>query len=267
MSAWAGGHVTERVTCVLEANPGPMTLDGTNTYVLAEPGSSTVVVVDPGEDDPEHLDRVAATAQAGGRSVGLVLLTHGHHDHAAGALPFAAAVGAPVRAVDPSLCRDGAPLAEERVELGGLVIDVLHTPGHTRDSASFVLVDDAGLLTGDTVLGRGTTVLGDYPGSLSDYLGSLRRLADRVVDDPLGWLLPGHGPTSSDPERAIAAYRAHREQRLDQVRAALRTGAGTPREVVEIVYADVDRSLWPAAEQSVRAQLEHLKLLGRPDSG
>jgi glyoxylase-like metal-dependent hydrolase (beta-lactamase superfamily II) len=134
---------------------------------------------------------------------------------------------------------------------------VVATPGHTADSLSLLLMADGGLLTGDTVLGRGTTVIaGD--GSLGDYLKTLdelRALADEVG---LGVLLPGHGPLLADPAGVLDYYIAHRRERLDQVRAALEGGARTPAEVVAVVYADVDRALWPAAEQSVRAQLDYL---------
>jgi len=100
VTPWSGGWVSERATCVLAPNPSPMTLDGTNTYVLAEPGANLAVVVDPGPDDPDHLARVAATAEAGGRTVGLVLLTHSHLDHSGGARALAERVGAPLVVVD-----------------------------------------------------------------------------------------------------------------------------------------------------------------------
>jgi glyoxylase-like metal-dependent hydrolase (beta-lactamase superfamily II) len=129
---------------------------------------------------------------------------------------------------------------------------VAHTPGHSSDSLSFVLPD--AVLTGDTILGRGTTVVAHPDGVLADYLASLQRLRD------LGHVavLPGHGPELPDAQAAAQHYLDHREQRLEQVRAAVAAGAGTPRQVVEVVYADVDRVLWPAAEMSVRAQLDYL---------
>ena len=140
---------------------------------------------------------------------------------------------------------------------GGCELRVVATPGHTADSLSLLLTADGGLLTGDTVLGRGTTVIaGD--GSLGDYLRTLDEL--RALSDEAGLrvLLPGHGPLLSDPAGVIDYYIAHRRERLDQVRAALATGARTPAEIVAVVYAEVDRALWPAAEQSVRAQLDYL---------
>jgi glyoxylase-like metal-dependent hydrolase (beta-lactamase superfamily II) len=249
--------VTPLASVLLAENPSPMTLDGTNTWVLRAPGEEACVVVDPGEEDEAHLRRVAAQGP-----VALVLLTHRHHDHAGGAHRFAELTGAPVRALDPSLVLgsealgDGDAMAEAGVELR-----VVATPGHTSDSLSFLLDGpgaDQAVLTGDTILGRGTTVIAHPDGALGPYLDSLRRLADLA---PATAVLPGHGPELPDAPAVATAYLAHREERLEQVRAALGVLGpdATPRQVVEVVYADVDQVLWPAAELSVRAQLDHLR--------
>jgi glyoxylase-like metal-dependent hydrolase (beta-lactamase superfamily II) len=146
------------------------------------------------------------------------------------------------------------------VHAAGLDIRVLATPGHTSDSLSFLVADDTGtaVLTGDTILGRGTTVVAHPDGRLGDYLTSLRSLAELA---PGTVVLPGHGPELPDAGEVARAYLAHREQRLDQVRAAIADLGpdASPRQVVERVYADVDQALWPAAEQSVRAQLDYLR--------
>ena len=241
--------VTATAGVVLAPNPGPMTLDGTNTWVLRAPGSERTVVVDPGPLTERHLADVAACGP-----VDVVLLTHGHADHSEGARRFAELTGARVRALDPAHRLGDEGLGEGDVVVGGgLEVRVLATPGHTADSLSFVL-DDA-VLTGDTVLGRGTTVVAHPDGVLGDYLASLRRLRE------LGGLtvLPGHGPELPSAGEAAQRYLAHREQRLEQVRAAVTAGATSAQEVVEVVYADVDRALWPAATLSVLAQLAHLR--------
>jgi glyoxylase-like metal-dependent hydrolase (beta-lactamase superfamily II) len=252
------GMGTARALCVLAPNPSPMTLDGTNTWVIAEPGSSAVVVVDPGPDDKEHLRRVLDAARAGDRHVAQVVLTHGHLDHSAGAARFAELSGAPVGALDPGLRLGTEGYGPgDVITAGGCELRVVATPGHTADSLSLLLPADGGLLTGDTVLGRGTTVIAS-DGSLGDYLRTLDELRSLADTAALQVLLPGHGPLLNDPAGVLDYYIAHRKERLDQVRAAMATGARTPAEIVAVVYADVDRSLWPAAQLSVRAQLDYL---------
>ncbi|WP_285243959.1 MBL fold metallo-hydrolase [Pseudarthrobacter sp. fls2-241-R2A-127] len=247
---------------ILAPNPGPMSLDGTNSYVLRAPGHPTAVVVDPGPPDETHL-----SALAGAGDVEIILVTHRHSDHTAGSARLHELTGAPVRAMDPAHCHGGgAPLANgEVVHAAGVDITVLATPGHTSDSVCFHLAADGqhgSVLTGDTVLGRGTTVL-DYPdGTLGDYLSSLDRL------EALGpaTVLPAHGPVL--PSLALIArdYRAHREDRLAQIRAALGTLGrdATVGDVADAVYAGVDPSVRRAAELSVAAQLSYLR---GPESG
>lgn len=241
--------VTATAGVVLAPNPGPMTLEGTNTWVLRAADSESCVVVDPGPLIEGHLVEVARHGP-----VAAVLLTHGHPDHSEGARRFAELTGAPVRSLDPAHRLGDEGLVDgDVVAAAGLELRVLGTPGHSSDSLSFVLED--AVLTGDTVLGRGTTVVAHPDGVLGDYLTSLRRLrelGDRTV-------LPGHGPELEHAGVAAEHYLAHREARLDQVRAAVAAGATTPQQVVETVYADVDRVLWPAATMSVRAQLAYLQ--------
>ena len=254
------GRITDRATCVLASNPTMMTLDGTNTWVLAEPGAATAVVVDPGPLDEAHLARVAATATAGGRRVVLTLLSHGHPDHAEGAARFAALTGSPVRAHDPAFCDSAVPLHPgEPVIADGLRLRVVPAPGHTADSLAFLLPADHAVLSGDTILGRGTTVVDHPDGNLGDYLDSLRRLRALTVEEGVRIILPGHGPVLHDAQGAIDYYLVHRAKRLAQVETAVESGHRTPAEVVAQVYADVDPALWPVAERSVQAQLAYLE--------
>lgn len=245
--------VTGTASVLLADNPGLMTLDGTNTWVLRAPESDELVIVDPGPDDAEHIARIAEVG-----TVALVLISHRHGDHTDGIDMLVDHTGATVRSVGSGYLRGlGGPLVDgEVIDAAGLRIAVMATPGHTADSLSFVL-DDA-VLTADTVLGRGTTVIDAEDGSLGAYLESLHRLRGlgrRAV-------LPGHGPDLEDLEAVTAMYLAHRQERLEQVRDALRVlgEEATARQVVEHVYTDVDESLWDAAESSVQAQLDYLRL-------
>lgn len=241
---------------VLAPNSGPMTLDGTNSYIVAAPGSSSVVVVDPGPLIDSHLDMLASHGD-----VELILITHRHPDHTDASVEFAARTGAQVRAIDPAHCHGGAPLVDgDVIEVAGTTIQVLATPGHTDDSACFILPADGpygSALTGDTILGRGTSIIAHPDGGLGPYLASLERLRE------LGraTVLPGHGPTLGNLADICDAYLAHRAERLEMVRGALeRLGRDASVEAIaDDVYADVDRSLRFAAEASLRAQLDYLR--------
>jgi glyoxylase-like metal-dependent hydrolase (beta-lactamase superfamily II) len=245
-----------------------MTLDGTNTWVLREPSSSRSVVVDPGPSDPGHLDAVAEAAG----DVAVVLLTHHHLDHSEAARAFAERVGCGVRALDPAYRLGSEGLGEgDVVAVDELEVHVVATPGHTSDSLSFVIPSERSVLTGDTVLGRGTTVVAHPDGQLGAYLGSLDRLHALAEAHEVDTIWPGHGPVIESALPALDFYISHRRERLDQVREAMRSlhaaardgvpldHDALPRRIVEIVYADVDPVLWPAAELSVRAQLEYLR--------
>ncbi|MFF8992745.1 MBL fold metallo-hydrolase [Streptomyces sp. NPDC014983] len=257
--AVASGPATARAVNVLAPNASAMTLDGTNTWIVAEPDSDLAVVIDPGPLDDGHLRAVVDTAERAGKRIALTLLTHGHEDHAEGAGRFAELTGTRVRALDPALrLGDEGLAAGDVITVGGLELRVVPTPGHTSDSLSFHLPADRAVLTGDTILGRGTTMVAHPDGRLGDYLDSLRRLRSLTVDDGVHTVLPGHGPVLEDAQGAVEFYLAHRAHRLAQVETAVENGHRTAAQVVAHVYADVDRSLWPAAELSVRAQLEYL---------
>jgi glyoxylase-like metal-dependent hydrolase (beta-lactamase superfamily II) len=263
-AGWTGGTFGERARCLLAPNPGLMTLDGTNSWVLTEPGASRSVVVDPGPIEDGHVDEL--DEQTG--DVALVLLTHHHFDHSEVAVDLATRKGCPVRALDPAFCFDADPLADDEVlDVDGLRLRVVTTPGHTADSISLVLPAERALLSGDMVLGRGTTVVAYPDGRLGPYFESIERMRSLAESGEVATIWPAHGPVLDDALGTLDHYLVHRRQRLAQVEDALaRHGVAVPdaddehlpRRVVEIVYQDVDESLWGAAERSVRAQLAYL---------
>lgn len=258
-AAWGSGQVTPSARCVLAPNASPWTLDGTNTWLLTVPGGRDALVVDPGPDEEGHLAAVVAAAdEADARIVG-VLLTHGHLDHSESAAALARRVGVGVRALDPAHRLGDEGLTDgDVVPLDGGEVRIVGTPGHSADSVSMVLPHDGSLLTGDTVLGRGTSLVAWPDGRLADYLASLRRLRDLAETSGVRRLLPGHGPALEDPAGVLDAYLAHRLGRLAEVESVVASGVTDAADVVAIVYADVPREVWPAAELTVRAQLAYL---------
>jgi glyoxylase-like metal-dependent hydrolase (beta-lactamase superfamily II) len=246
-----------------------MTLDGTNTWLLVEPGATRGVLVDPGPDDPRHRAAVLAAASERGVRIAAILLTHGHADHAQGARALHEATGAPVRALDPGHRLGGEGLAEgDVVAVDGLEVSVVATPGHTGDSLTFLLPADRALLTGDTVLGRGSAVIVHPDGDLGAYLASLARLAELAGATGAAWVLPGHGPACPDPAGLIADYREHRLERLALVEAALAAGITEREALLDAAYPGVPDALRWAAHLSLSAQLAHLAgRAGAPPAG
>ena len=191
-----------------------------------------------------------------GARVALTLLTHGHADHAESAGRFGELTGAPVRAIGAG--HDGLGDGD-RLTVDGLDLVVVATPGHSGDSLSFLLAAENALLTGDTILGRGTAVVAWPDGELAAYLSSLERIEAMTGSREVTRILPGHGPTVPDAAGVVRYYLDHRAQRLEQVRAAVADGGADVQRVLEAVYSDVPRELWPAARLSVQAQLAYLR--------
>jgi glyoxylase-like metal-dependent hydrolase (beta-lactamase superfamily II) len=249
----------EVTTRVRAGNPSPMTLTGTNTYVLAGPDADAAVVIDPGPDLPAHraaVDRVIADRSV---RVAAVVVTHHHADHAA-AVGWSTAWRAPAFAFDPERIPDTEPLADGQViDDAGVELVVRHQPGHTSDHVCVHVTDTGVVLTGDHVLGEGTTVIAWPDGDLGAYLASLRALRGLEATA----LYPGHGEVIHDPARHIDALLAHRAQRTDQILAALAAGGRSVSEIVAQVYPDLRDDLRPAAGRSVRAHLSDLERQGR----
>ena len=249
------------VTRVLAPNPSGMTLDGTNSYLVGAPGSGAAVLVDPGPDDPAHLEAVEAALAARGARCAAVLVTHHHGDHAEAALPWGARFGAQVMAASGDVAGPGGRvlIGGDRLQLAGTTVDVVPTPGHCSDHLAF-RIESGAVLVGDHVLGRGTSVVTHPEGDVVAYLESLRRVHDLGPSA----LYCGHGPElTEDPGAVLDFYLAHRAFRESQLLAAMVRGAGTVDALVADVYAAVPQALWPAAAQSTRATLAKLVTEGR----
>jgi glyoxylase-like metal-dependent hydrolase (beta-lactamase superfamily II) len=235
---------------VIAPNPGPMTLTGTNTYLVGD-DEGRVAAIDPGPDEARHVEAVLrAVAPLG--TLTTVLVTHRHVDHLPAALPLCQATGATLvgHADLPGVQR---AVADGETAFGSLL--ALATPGHTRESLCFWDPADGALFTGDLVAGTGTVVVDDEPGALADYLGSLERLL------ALGprTIYPGHGPIVDDAPARLREYLDHRHERLRQVVDALDSrGPSTVDELVSAIYTDVPPGLVPMAARNVRANLDKL---------
>ncbi len=263
----------QRITC---DNPSPMTLEGTNTYVIGAEDSPEAVVVDPGpQGHREHLKAVLDAV--GDRTVTQILVTHRHGDHTGTAKELSARTGAPVRGYDADQCvpvqGTVMPLMDgEEIPAGGLAVQVLHTPGHTSDSVCLwvpaLQMDGAAepgvMLTGDTILGRGTTMLDHPDGTLTDYLETLRLLGGF---GGVG-MLPAHGPARGSLGEVAGRYLRHREERLQQTRELLarhRAETGRvlePLELGRLIYGERTAVADAVIEQIAASQLEHLRERG-----
>ena len=262
-----------RITC---DNPSPMTLEGTNTYIISTEGASEAVIVDPGPQD--HRDHLHAVLDAvGERSVTEILVTHRHRDHTGAAKEFSARTGAPVRGYDADHCLpvQGTvlPLMDgEEIQVAGVSLQVLHTPGHTSDSVCFWIPEaqaegaeePGAMLTGDTILGAGTTMLDHPDGTLTDYLETLRLLGGF---GGVG-MYPAHGPERESVGAVAGHYLKHREERLTQTRELIAEHRARTGEVLDamalgkLIYGDRAHVPEKVIEQIAASQLAYLRDLG-----
>lgn len=252
-------RLDELTTRVLAPNPSSMTLDGTNTYVVAAGGDA--VVIDPGPTDSEHrasVEQVLADLDA---SCVAVLVTHHHGDHSKAAPDWAQRFGAALHATTPAVAGDSGTIVGDGdvVMAGAVSVTAVATPGHCADHVAW-RVSTGALLSGDHVLGRGTSVVAHPDGDLEAYLGSLRTVLELGPDA----LYPGHGPVlRDDPTAVVRYYLDHRAFREEQILALLAVKPRSSLGLVRRIYRDVPKLLWPAAELSTRATLDKLEAEGR----
>ncbi len=249
-----------RISRVLAPNPSPMTLDGTNTYLVA--GDGEAIVIDPGPALEPHLDAICERAKNLGLRIAAIAVTHGHPDHAPGAAPLRERTGAQVCAHREARFPHDSGLAEGgRVEIAGVALYVVEAPGHARDHLVFAFEREATLFTGDVVVGRGTVVIAPPGGDMRTYQATLGRLRREYA--AYARLLGGHGEPIDRPAEKIDAYIAHRQLREREILSALGDGAQTIPAMVGRIYRDVPVALWPAAARQVLAHLIALEGEGR----
>jgi glyoxylase-like metal-dependent hydrolase (beta-lactamase superfamily II) len=257
-------RVPDGVTLVRAANAGPMTLSGTNTWLIGRPAW----VIDPGPAEPAHVERVWEAVQARGGIAGIVL-THNHLDHSQSVPALRARSGAPVAVgVSPSRVRFEEPalpdLEPDIVLRDGQEVGpfrVIATPGHSSDHVSLLAADV--LFCGDTVLGEGSVFIPPGGGSLAAYLDSLERLQQLRLTA----LCPGHGPVVWDPPAKLHEYRSHRLDRERRLVAALGGGLRSTAELLDEVWDDAPAALRPAAALTLESHLDKLAQEGRLPAG
>ena len=263
-------EVSPLIRRVIADNPGPFTFRGTGTYLV---GRGEVAVIDPGPDDPAHLAALLKALE--GERVTAILTTHTHLDHSPLAGPLAQATGARVHGLPAPRIEEAAIRLDEGHDRGfapdvlvadgdviqgpGWTLEAVATPGHASNHICYALSEEKALFSGDHVMGWSTTVVSPPDGDMADYIASL----DRIAALGFATLWPTHGPPVTEVKPFLAAYRAHRIEREDQILAAVAAGRARIPEMVQSIYADVDPRLHPAAAHSVLAHLIKLVREGR----
>jgi glyoxylase-like metal-dependent hydrolase (beta-lactamase superfamily II) len=254
------------VTRVLADNPSPFTHTGTQTHLV---GTADLAVIDPGPDDPRHID--ALVRAIGGRPVTAIVITHTHRDHSPGAAPLQARTGAPIVGCAPLALEDLGPRADasfdttytpdtvmadgESVSGSDWTLTAIATPGHTSNHLAFALPETKALFSGDHVMGWSTTIVSPPDGDMAAYMDSLAKLQGR--DDRIYY--PAHGDPVDKPQRLVRGLIGHRKQREGQILRLLDAEPRTIPAMVEKMYVGIDPRLFPAAERSVLAHLYDLR--------
>ncbi len=262
------------VTRVLAGNASPYTHTGTQTHLV---GREALAVVDPGPDEPAHLD--ALLRVIAGRPVAAILVTHTHRDHSPLAARLREVTGAPVIGCAPLTMDDEGPRADaafdtdyapdrvlgdgERIEGDGWTIEAVATPGHTSNHMAFALPEASALFSGDHVMGWSTSIVSPPDGDMGDYMASLEKLLGR----PETVYYPGHGEAVDNPQRLVRGMLGHRKQREGQIVRLLARGTSGIEAMVEAMYVGLDARLKPAAARSVLAHLIELQKRGLAVAG
>lgn len=249
------------VTLVRAPNPSPMTLSGTNSYLI-DCGGGEALVIDPGPPIASHVDTLLEAARAQSLTIGAIAITHWHPDHAPAAAPLAAMTGATVYAHPAStIPHDRDLVLENELRIGQTALRTIDAPGHTFDHVIFYLPRERALFTGDVILGEGSVVIAPPGGAMRPYQRTLQRLADEFGE--AGFIYGGHGPVVTDAQAKIAEYIAHRRMREEQILAALAEGPQTIPELVLRIYGPQHSPLWPAMARQILAHLIALENEGR----
>jgi glyoxylase-like metal-dependent hydrolase (beta-lactamase superfamily II) len=251
-------------------NPGPFTYYGTGVYII---GEGDVAVIDPGPDTPEHIEALLRALD--GERVTYIFVTHGHMDHSPAAKPLAQATGAKIygsglvmkhsesevrmEAGDDMAFRPDIAVKDgERFAGSGWTIEAVTTPGHTSNHTTYALIEENALFSGDHIMGWSTTVISPPDGDMTAYISSLKKVRDRNFTT----LWPTHGPPITEVTPFVDAYVAHRLNREAQILDQMKAGATHIKDMVRVIYADVDPKLHPAACHSVLAHMIRLRELG-----
>jgi glyoxylase-like metal-dependent hydrolase (beta-lactamase superfamily II)/8-oxo-dGTP pyrophosphatase MutT (NUDIX family) len=261
------------VTRVTAPNPGVMTGPGTNSYLVGEPGAG-YIAIDPGPNDPEHIERLW---RAAGGDIRYIVCTHSHPDHSPGARPLQAmcekkppilGLASKPTARPASEFRPDRELADGEevfVESSSVrhTLRAVHTPGHAANHTCLVLVEDALLFSGDHILNGSTTVIDPPDGDMTAYLESLDKLARECRERGVEFILPAHGYVLGFAPQAIAHLKSHRLQREAKIVAAMRAKpSGSMEEWVALAYDDVPPRMWPVAQRSLLAHVQRIEAMG-----
>ena len=265
-------QVEPLVMRVLAPNPSPYTFTGTQTYVVGQEDGPDCAVIDPGPDDPAHLDAIESTIE--NRVVRAIMCTHTHRDHSPGAAPLAQRTGAPVVGCAPLVLKTELPRADEAFDTTyepdrvledgeqmrgtGWTLTAVATPGHTSNHLCFALEESGALFTGDHVMGWSTSVVIPPDGDMGDYMASLEKLMAR--EDTV--YHSAHGPAIEKPRQLVRGMIGHRRQRENQIVRLMGERARPVSEFIPEMYKGLDERLIPAAEMSVTAHLIDLEKRG-----